>query len=831
MELANRLRIPLLALVAAGGIGWTVGCGDGGTEPPPEPPRPATLTVAPASAELAALGATLRFLAEVRDQNGQTLTGEAVGWSSSDPSVAPVDVSGLATAASNGSATITATAGSISSTATVTVAQVVSAVAVSPAEGTLVEADTLRLSAEAADANGHAVEVAEFVWASSDTLAVQVDTSGLVAGVASGLAVVTATASDVTGYAELRVVPPLPTSIAVTPDTVQFTAFGQTVQLTADVWDQALRPMPEAVVFWSSGDMTVAAVDASGIVTASGGGTTMVTATAGETAGGAVVTVMQSARSVVVSPDEAVLGPGDTLRLAAEAFDENGHRVNGAVFSWSSRNASVARVDASGLITGVAEGTARIMAALGDVGGTAEITIENPDRAALVALYEATDGPSWATNENWLTDVPLGEWYGVEVSNFTGRVTKLSLRDNRLAGPIPAELEGLAHLEWLNLGTYFLADNRNWLEGPIPAELGNMTRLQWLDLSSHGPRQSCNAQSPQLTGDIPPELGRLRRLRHLDISGSGLGGPIPPELANLTQLEWLDLRCNFLTGALPPALAKLARMKRLLLGYNRLTGPIPPEFGDLLSLEWLSLDGNYLTGAIPALLSNLSNLRLLSLDGNDFTGEIPSELGNLARLESLSIGGRGLTGRIPPELGNLSRLRYLLIGDPYADLTGGIPPTLGNLANLEVLILKANLTGEIPPEIGRLAKLTHLWLSDNDLTGEIPPQLGNLNNLEEFILGAVPTYPRVRGGNLLTGPVPPEIGKLAKLRYLWLSDNPRLEGPLPLSLTALDALEAFFAEKTGLCAPLSAAFQTWLVGLAHSNVQNCPTEAPALVGH
>ena len=35
------------------------------------------------------------------------------------------------------------------------------------------------------------------------------------------------------------------------------------------------------------------------------------------------------------------------------------------------------------------------------------------DRDALVALYNATNGPTWANNTNWLSDEPLGEWYGV----------------------------------------------------------------------------------------------------------------------------------------------------------------------------------------------------------------------------------------------------------------------------------------------------------------------------------------------------------------------------------------------------------------------------------
>ena len=35
------------------------------------------------------------------------------------------------------------------------------------------------------------------------------------------------------------------------------------------------------------------------------------------------------------------------------------------------------------------------------------------DRAALVALYAATDGENWDDNSNWLSDAPLGDWYGV----------------------------------------------------------------------------------------------------------------------------------------------------------------------------------------------------------------------------------------------------------------------------------------------------------------------------------------------------------------------------------------------------------------------------------
>ena len=382
---------------------WAYACGDGTTEPstpPPEPPRPTTVTVTPATAQLTALGATEQLTAEVRDQNGQVMAGAGVTWTSSNASVATVSGSGLVTAAGNGTATITATAGSASGTTTVTVAQEVSAVVVSPAADTLVAGDTLRLAPEAQDENGHPVAGAEFAWASSDTLVAVVDDAGLVTGVGVGEAEVTATAAGVTGRAELTVVDPVPTTVSVTPDTVALTALGQTVQLTAEVRDQAGRVMVDVPVSWASTDTTIAAVDLAGLVTAVGSGTTTITAAAGEASGEAVVTVMQSAGSVVVSPLADTVALGDTLRLVATAYDENGHQVQGATFIWSSTDVSVARVDGSGLVTGVAEGAATISATAGAARGTAEITVANPERAVLVALYNATDGPNWVDAEN-----------------------------------------------------------------------------------------------------------------------------------------------------------------------------------------------------------------------------------------------------------------------------------------------------------------------------------------------------------------------------------------------------------------------------------------------
>ena len=179
-------------------------------------------------------------------------------------------------------------------------------------------------------------------------------------------------------------------------------------------------------------------------------GVATITASAGEVAGSAVVTVMQPVASVEVSPSAETIGLGSTLQLTAEAFDENGHAVAGVEFAWESSDRAVATVDGSGLVTAIAEGTATITATAGDARGTAEIAVENPDRAALVALYNATGGRNWRRSDNWLTDAPLDEWYGVRTDS-RGRVDDLKLRENNLTGSIPPEFGRLSRMTTLQL--------------------------------------------------------------------------------------------------------------------------------------------------------------------------------------------------------------------------------------------------------------------------------------------------------------------------------------------------------------------------------------------
>ena len=206
--------------------------------------------------------------------------------------------------------------------------------------------------------------------------------------------------------------------------------------------------------------------------------------------------------------------------------------------------------------------------------GTPPGTAQAPtprDRAVLAAIYDATNGPNWTNNDNWLSDKPIGEWHGV-TTDASGRVVELRLHENRLTGEIPAELGSLDKLQKLFLGA-------NDIRGGIPSELGNLTSLRELWL-----------------GD-----------------GLGLTGELPPELSKLTLLEVIDLGYSDISGPLPAWLGDLTRLRRLYLDGNEFSGEVPAELGNLTRLRLLTFHGNpVLFGALPQALTKITGLDWLT---------------------------------------------------------------------------------------------------------------------------------------------------------------------------------------------------------------------------
>ena len=108
------------------------------------------------------------------------------------------------------------------------------------------------------------------------------------------------------------------------------------------------------------------------------------------------------------------------------------------------------------------------------------------DRTALMALYNATGGPSWSGSHGWSEDpkdLDDHRWEGVawnEVSiqfrSFGLQVTALSLPNNKLSGTLPSELGNMVNLE-----TLVLRDND--LVGPLPRGMIQLSKLKRLDIS------------------------------------------------------------------------------------------------------------------------------------------------------------------------------------------------------------------------------------------------------------------------------------------------------------------------------------------------------------
>lgn len=648
-------------------------------------------------------------------------------------------------------------------------------VTVSPATTTLDAFDgTVRLTADVQDQNGEAMPDVTVKWSSGDESVVTVDAAGLAKATGNGSAAVRASVEGVGGTAQVTVEQHA-VAVQVSPDEETLRALGDTVRLSAAASDANGHLVEGTDFTWSSGDESVVSVDTGGLARATGNGSAAIRASVEDVAGSAQLTVEQQVVAVQVSPDEETLWAlGDTVRLSAAATDANGHLVEDADFIWSSDNEPVVTVSAAGLAKATGHGTARVRAETGTVGGDATVSVDL-QRGWLRTFYEMAGGPLWDVNYRWVTDAPLGSWYGVSTDS-EGNVTGLKLDENGLTGSIASAVANL----W-SLRTFDVWGNE--LTGPIPPEFGNLVNLETLIVGWN-----------RLSGTIPPELGSLRNLQWLTLSINELSGPIPSELGNLRELEAFWLGDNQLTGSIPPELGNLEELQALHFLDNQLTGTIPPELGNLQKLRWLLGSRNQLTGTIPPELGKLTNLGELFLQNNQLTGTIPPELSGLENLDDLGLDGNQLTGSVPAWLATLEGLSWVYLSDNQ--LTGTIPPELGELANLYELYLQNNqLTGAIPPELTDIPDLNVLDLSGNQLTDTIPrrPRYLDLLDLSD---------------NQLTGTIPPGLGD-GELSELLVSGNADLSGALPSQLTSL-ALSKFHWYDTDLCAPTDDDFQEWL---------------------
>src|SRR6266403_1592751 len=188
------------------------------------------------------------------------------------------------------------------------------------------------------------------------------------------------------------VTPPTPVaSVTVTPATTNMSD-GQTVQLTATAKDANGNPLTGRAMAWSSNNTSVATVSGRGLVTAVGAGSATITATSEGQSGTAAITVVRvPVASVTVAPASATVNEGQTLQLTATPKDANGNPLSGRAVAWSSSNTSVTGVNGSGLVSGVAAGSATITATSEGQSGTSAITVTPPGTQQFGHVFIVTE--------------------------------------------------------------------------------------------------------------------------------------------------------------------------------------------------------------------------------------------------------------------------------------------------------------------------------------------------------------------------------------------------------------------------------------------------------
>lgn len=279
---------------------------------------------------------------------------------------------------------------------------------------------------------------------------------------------------------------------------------------------------------------------------------------------------------------------------------------------------------------------------------------EEAEREALVALYNATDGPHWKDNTNWCSDKPLSEWYGVYLSGE--RVSQLNLEFNGLNGTLPAELSnlkslkrlviaesegrisnmeaifGLPALESLEFGIGRLSDYEVYKSRmfAVPSGIGQLKNLKRVSLTG-------------INDDLPEDFFDLDRLEEIYLYAFNTGRPLQDGFGKLKNLEFFHISCisdvifpgsNPVCGELPDAIYDLDKLISLSLVDTNIGGQLSPRIGELKNLNMLNLPGNQFSGPIPAELSNLalmekSSMRnRIELQNNHFSGKIPEAFRN-----------------------------------------------------------------------------------------------------------------------------------------------------------------------------------------------------------
>jgi uncharacterized protein YjdB len=312
--------------------------------------------------------------------NPSNATNQSVSWSSGNSSIATVNNSGVVTAVSAGTTTITVKTEDGNKTATCTVTVVakkisVTSVRISETNLSMTEGETHSLSATVSPSDATDQSV---TWTSSNSSVATVSSTGRITAVTAGTTTITVTTND-GGYKATCTVTVKAKVVSVTGVTLDRSSMtmteGDKQTLIATVNPSNAT---DPTVSWSSSNASVATVGNSGVVTAISTGTATITVRTNDGGRTATCTVTVLARRIAVTGvqlnrSSLIMKEGDMQSLTATVFPSD---ATDRSVTWSSNNPSVATVSSTGAVTANSTGSATITVTTSDGGFRATCTVD-----------------------------------------------------------------------------------------------------------------------------------------------------------------------------------------------------------------------------------------------------------------------------------------------------------------------------------------------------------------------------------------------------------------------------------------------------------------------
>lgn len=217
----------------------------------------------------------------------------------------------------------------------------------------------------------------QVTWSSANPAVAEVSSEGVVTATGAGETVITAKAGSRSLECTVTVTSHV-TSVTLDKASAEIW-YGDELQLAVTAGPEDINVPMDTV--WTSSNEAVAKVTSEGLVRAVGGGSATVAVKVNGVTASCELSVRRAPEGISLESPSDNLSAGRTMQLTARLVPEDA--TESLDFTWASDNESVATVDNSGLVTGVASGTANITVTSGEFSASKAISVKNPQQVTI----------------------------------------------------------------------------------------------------------------------------------------------------------------------------------------------------------------------------------------------------------------------------------------------------------------------------------------------------------------------------------------------------------------------------------------------------------------